>query len=134
MAMNSSKHGINVTPMIDILLVLLIVFMVITPLKPKGLEARVPQEEKEVKASSDDGIVVQLGADGSIRLNQESHSIESLAVRLGEVFLRRADRVCFVRAAGGLDYQEVAAVVDVAKGAGSSAIGLLRLGGDDNRK
>lgn len=128
MAMNSSRHGINVTPMIDILLVMLIVFMVITPLEKKGLEARVPQEDKEVKASPDDGIVVQLGADGSIRMNQEGHSIESLAARLGDVFLRRADRVCFVQADGGLDFEQVAAVVDVAKGAGSSAVGLLRLG------
>ena len=133
MAMASGGKGgmsadINMTPMIDVLLVLIIIFMVITPLTPKGLEARVPQPpppNQPPPPENDRTVVVIIEKDKSMKINQESIIFENLGKRLEDIFKTRAERVCFVKGDPDLEYQDVAKVIDVAKGVGIDQVGLM---------
>jgi len=120
---------INMTPMIDVLLVLIIIFMVITPLTPKGLEARVPQppppNQPPPPPDQDRTVVVIIEADKKLKINQEDVLFENLGKRLEDIFKTRAERVCFVKGDPDLEYQEVARVIDVAKGVGIDQVGLM---------
>jgi biopolymer transport protein ExbD len=134
MAMSVGAKGgvtadINMTPMIDVLLVLIIIFMVITPLTPKGLEARVPQppppNQPPPPPDQDRTVVVIVEADRTMKINQEEVLFENLSKRLEDIFKTRAERVCFVKGDPSLEYQDVARVIDVAKGVGVDQVGLM---------
>jgi biopolymer transport protein TolR len=112
---------INVTPLIDVLLVLLIIFMVITPLAPKGLEALVPQPPppNQPETQTDRTVVVQVIEDNGkikLKINQEDVTMENLSTRLTDIFKTRAERVMFVKGDPDVEFQNVAQVIDIARG------------------
>lgn len=118
----------NVVPFIDVLLVLIIIFMVITPLTPKGLEALIPQPAppgQPQSAADQRTVVIVINADGSILINQEPSDEDRLGPRLEDIFKTRAERVVFVKGDPGLEFQQVARVIDIAKGAGIDKVGLM---------
>jgi biopolymer transport protein TolR len=122
------KADINMTPMIDVLLVLIIIFMVITPLTPKGLEALVPQPPPpDAKPNQSDQRTVVIVIDGNhhYQINSEDTDENNMGKRLEEIFKTRAERVVFVKADPQLEYQWVAKAIDIAHGAGIDKVGLM---------
>ncbi|HUS00013.1 MAG TPA: biopolymer transporter ExbD [Pyrinomonadaceae bacterium] len=143
-----TKPQINVTPLIDVLLVLLIIFMVVTPMKPSAFEAKIPAEPDDdpmVKVHPDT-LIVSIGTDSKLRLNRDDlvgdvSDPTSLIERLREVFDRRTQngafavnadggveahiqKTVFIKAPRGLDYGSVAKVVDAVKIAGANPVSL----------
>jgi biopolymer transport protein TolR len=132
MAVGGPKSGprcdINMTPMIDILLVLLIIFMVITPLTPHGLEALAPEppdKKNQPPPDQDRTVVIVIDKDKSMHINNEDTDIDKLGPRLEQIFKTRAERVVFVKGDPDLEYQTVARAIDVAKGAQIDKVGLM---------
>jgi biopolymer transport protein ExbD len=122
------KADINMTPMIDVLLVLIIIFMVITPLTPKGLEALVPQPpppNAKPNLSDQRTVVIVVDKDHKYSINNEPEVEEKMGDRLQEIFKTRAERVVFVKGDPSLDFMWVAKAIDIAHGAGIDKVGLM---------
>jgi biopolymer transport protein ExbD len=125
------SSDINVTPMIDILLVLLIIFMVIVPVTPKGLDALVPQPPKNPNQKQDNErtIVVQvmyrLNAPPLYKINETDVSKAELLPKLSDIYANRAERIMFVKGDDKLDFRYVAEVIDIGRSASVDHIGLM---------
>jgi biopolymer transport protein TolR len=122
------KSDINITPYIDILLVLLIIFMVITPTKQLDLEVKVPQEAPKLDKPMPPPpglIVVSMSDTAQLAINQEPISISDLGVKLTEIYSARANKNMFISASAKLPYGDVVKIIDIAKGAGVQDVGLL---------
>jgi biopolymer transport protein TolR len=116
----------NVVPLIDILLVLLVIFMMIRGYS-LGEEALVPQPstEKALTPSPDDVVVIQVLADGTLRINQEPVTFDKLGPRIEEIFRQRASRVAFIRGDQPVEFGVVAQVIDIMHASGIASVGLL---------
>jgi len=122
------KSDINMTPMIDVLLVLIIIFMVITPLTPKGLEALVPQPPppgQKADLSDQRTVVIVIDSNHHMQINNEDTDENKLGDRLTDIFKTRAERVVFVKGDPALDFLWVARAIDIAHGAGIDKVGLM---------
>lgn len=145
--MNNTKPNINVTPLIDVLLVLLIIFMVISPIKPTDFKAKIPQESKQEGDPNPKTLIVVLSSDSSLRLNKENDlgtvaEPEKLIARLSQVFKERTEnrvyadnadigknlteieKTVFIKAPRSVDYGSVAKLIDAVKISGANPISL----------
>jgi biopolymer transport protein ExbD len=127
----SYSSDINVTPMIDILLVLLIIFMVIVPVTPKGLDALVPQPPKDPAKNipTDRTIVVQVlyrpGAAPAYKINEQDVAKRDLLPRLTEIYANRAERIMFVKGDDNVNFAYIAEVIDIGHSANVDHIGMM---------
>ncbi len=134
MAMSNGNTGgmsseINVTPMIDVLLVLLIIFMVIVPAVPRGESAQVPAQKTGGKPVNPGTVVLEVlkGSAGqtAFRINQQSVVAADLPARLAAIYANRAERVLFLKGDDQLSFTEIAQVIDISHAAGVDHVGLM---------
>ena len=131
MAMSSGKMGdmksdINITPLVDVVLVLLIIFMVVTPLLQRGYETKVPPKTTgPTPPISGDQVVIRLTADGGMFINKDQFTMREFPAKLAEVMRGRESKVTFFAADGDIQYEKVAAFMDLCNENGAKNLGIV---------
>jgi biopolymer transport protein TolR len=132
MAVGGSKGGPvsepNIVPLIDVLLVLIIIFMVITPRTPTGLQTLVPQPPPPNQKQTEPDqrtIVVQVMPGGKLKINQDDSNWNDLGPRLFDIFKERADKIAFVKGDDDVEFAQVARAIDIMRGSGIDHVGLI---------